>query len=79
MLIELVEEAYGDKSVMRIDTQLTQTLWKGGYIKGVQRKCSVRQVTCRKGMGLYRHRGQCFGIFWQTGPLRLLPLKHFRT
>lgn len=49
MFIELVEEACGDKSVTGIDTQLSQTLWKGGYTEGVQRKCSERQVTGRKG------------------------------
>lgn len=50
MFIELVEEACSDKSFMGIDTQ---TLWMGGYVEGVQRYCSVRQVTDRKGR--YRH------------------------
>lgn len=50
MFIELVEEVCGDKSVMGIDTQLSQTLWKGGYTESVQRKCSERQVTGRHGV-----------------------------
>lgn len=39
-----MEEVCGDKSVTGTDTQLSQTLWKGGYAEGVQRKRSVRQA-----------------------------------
>lgn len=57
MFIELVEEACGDKSVTGTDTQLSQTLWKGGYAEGVQRKRSVRQAEGDryKRDGIYRH------------------------